>query len=188
MTLTAFLLAIGKVNNNSYRNFMKLKGSYGGCNNGTFYGAAKFFYDRDQAAKQAAKEQKTNDKKRPASEIAPDTSISAQESVNKMFKVSGTGTTSGAGSSSGTSSAQPAVEPLGTPALPELSYDLPVFDDCDEVRGKIARLLMSKAVTQADFARKIHLTAGKFVDTVRMCIGLQKMRDVQSCWLLRTVA
>jgi hypothetical protein len=68
MTQTAFLLAIGKVNNNSYQNFMRLKGSNGGCNNGTFYGAAKFFYDRDQAEKQAAKEQKAKD---PRARLAP---------------------------------------------------------------------------------------------------------------------
>jgi hypothetical protein len=172
MTQTAFLLAIGKVNNNSYRNFMRLKGSNGGCNNGTFYGAAKFFYDRDQAEKQAAKEQKAKDKKRPASELSTDANTSAQDSVNKMFKVSDAGTaastvpSSTAAASSSANTTHTAATP---PALPELPYDLPVFDDCDEVRGKIARLFMSKVMTQANFAKTIHLTAGKLLRVTKCC-------------------
>lgn len=55
MTQTAFLEAIGHVNSNSLGRFMKLKGPYSGSDNGTFWGAVKFFQDRDRAAKEAKK-------------------------------------------------------------------------------------------------------------------------------------
>ena len=43
MTQTAFLKACGGIAPNSYGNFMKLKGKWNGTQNGTFWGAQRFF-------------------------------------------------------------------------------------------------------------------------------------------------
>ena len=45
MTQTAFLKECGGIAPNSYGNFMKLKGAWNGTQNGTFWGAQRFFWE-----------------------------------------------------------------------------------------------------------------------------------------------
>lgn len=143
MTQTAFLSAIGKVNSNSFGRFMKLKGAYNGCDNGTFHGARKFFNRREKrriADMKAAKEQKKSKaktvlKKRPLP--------SPEEN----------------------SSGEPPSKIVARDI--ELPDDLPVYDDCDEVRTKIAQCFNKKELSQAGFARAIGMTAGN--DSIILC-------------------
>jgi hypothetical protein len=46
MTQTDFLVECGKVNSNSLRNFMSLKGAWNNTANGSYYGALVFFWDQ----------------------------------------------------------------------------------------------------------------------------------------------
>lgn len=139
LTQTAFLSAIGGVNNNSFGRFMKLKGAYGGCDNGTYHGARKFFDRREKKRKEdmlAAKEQKKMEK-------------TGAKTASKKRPVP---------SSTENLSDEPPSKIVARDI--ELPEDLPVLDDCDEVRTKIARCFHKKELSQAGFAKAIGLTAG----------------------------
>lgn len=143
MTQTAFLTKIGGVNSNSFGRFMKLKGSYSGRDNGTYWGARQFFALRGKENKGAkvqkklSQGEKTTAKKRPSS-----MDLSDEPSHSKTPKTSSVAS----------------VDPLTT--VVELPNDLPVFDDCDEVRKKIAQCIHKEGLSQAGFAKAIGLTTG----------------------------
>lgn len=147
MTQTAFLVACGGVNNNSYGRFMKLKGSHSGRDNGMYWGAVNFFHRRDKAAKEAKKLEKASSKKRPAAASA--------EGSAKVAKVG----SDGCGTIFGDSGAKAAIAEVKLPEV-DLPESAPVFDDCDEVRTKIAQCIQGPGMSQAKFAREIYLTPG----------------------------
>ncbi len=142
MTLTAFLLAIGGVNHNSYGNFMKLKGRDGGSGNGTYWGALNFFARRDKEAKEVKKQAKIAEKETGKKRKVPE--VVENEGSNKAAK--------------------PEV-------VVELPDDLPVYDDCDEVRTKISQCIQSPGMTQAKFARNIGLTPGEQLIAIQVLTG-----------------
>ena len=69
MTLTAFLDLIG-CNSNSYGRFMKLKGGDSGSQNGVYWGAHKFFLQRESKKKGESATMTPTEKKRRAIESA----------------------------------------------------------------------------------------------------------------------
>lgn len=141
MTQTAFLSAIGGVNSNSFGRFMKLKGSLSGSDNGTYWGARKFFDRREKKRKTDMKEakaqKKIKGKSTPAKRLLPN----FEENLSD--------------------DAQPTASKIVALDV-ELPDDIPVFDDCDEVRTKIAKCIHEKKMSQAAFAKAIGMTTGKF--------------------------
>lgn len=141
MTQTAFLSAIGRVNSNSFGRFMKLKGAYSGRDNGTYEGARKFFDRREKKRKMDMKE--ANEQKKLAAKAAK-TALknrpvpSSAENLSDLME-------------------PPSKIVVRDIALPD---DLPVFDDCDEVRTKIGQCFHKKELSQAGFAKAIGMTPG----------------------------
>jgi hypothetical protein len=164
MTLTAFLQEIGGVNNNSYGRFMKLKGSHSGRDNGTFWGAVNFFDRRDKAKKLALKEEKIANKKRGASQISvstvdnPPTKVANTSQISNYF--ASTTPTTGTATPTSTFTVAPIV---AQPVVVELSEDLPVFDDCDEVRTKIAVHIQQPGMNNSKFSKLVGVTPGMFL-------------------------
>lgn len=139
MTQTAWLRQCD-INSNSYYRFMKLKGPYSGNDNQTFEFASIFFYrrERDAAKKKLAEKSKPVDKKRKAAE-----QLVEKEKKQKKAKKSSEG-----------------AELLQRIADTKLededeNGDVPVFDDCDEIRRKINAFLRTGLVTKAAFLRAL---------------------------------
>jgi len=149
MTLTAFLERIGGVNSNSYGRFMKLKGSHSGRDNGTYLGAAEFFAKRDEenkiakkALKAAGKVDKTLSKRKMSSVDDGEDNVGAKKVCSHEEVLP--------------SSAVDVAEIVEESCV----HTGPVFDDCDEVRRKIAVCIQSPSMNQSKFSKLIGLTPG----------------------------
>ncbi|POM71917.1 Hypothetical protein PHPALM_11464 [Phytophthora palmivora] len=134
MTQTAFL-KLCNINSNSYYRFMNLKGPYGGCNNQTYEGAAIFFYRREKKEKKEKaklKALKPKDRKRKATE--------EKEEKTKKLKTG-----------------DELLKKIHEVQVPEMDEEgnVPVYDDCDEIRNKINYFLGEKIVTKAAFLRAL---------------------------------
>lgn len=149
LTQTAFLSAIGGVNSNCLGRFMKLKGAYSGCDNGTYEGARIFFDRHEKKHKEDMKEAKEQNKLKTKA---------AQTALKKRPVPS---------SEENLSDEPPSKIVARDIELPD---DLPVLDDCDEVRTKIGRCFHKKELSQAGFAKAIGLTAGKTLSYSRLHI------------------
>lgn len=158
LTQTAFLKAIGGVNSNSFGRFMKLKGPYSGCDNGTYEGARNFFDRREKKRKAdmiEAKERKKSETKATKSALSKRPVPSDEENSSDV--------------------AEPPRKIVAHDT--ELPEDLPVFDDCDEVRTKIGQCFHKKELSQAGFAKAIGMTPGTiFCYSLRRCIHFQGFR------------
>ncbi|GMF33321.1 unnamed protein product [Phytophthora lilii] len=134
MTQAAFL-KLCSINSNSFYRFMNLKGPYSGCDNQTYEGAAIFFYRREKKQKEEKanlKTMKPKERKRKAT-----------EEKEQKAKKSKTG--------------QDLLKKIEEVELPDMNEDgnVPVFDDCDEIRKKINFFLGEKTVTKAAFLRAL---------------------------------
>ncbi|OWY95913.1 hypothetical protein PHMEG_00033954, partial [Phytophthora megakarya] len=116
MTQSAFL-KLCHINSNSYYRFMNLKGPYTGCDNQTYEGAAIFFYRREKQQKQEKaklKAMKPDDRKRKATEVKEQKSKKLKTGDELLKK----------------------IEQVQLPDMDEQG-NVPVYDDCDEIRKKI---------------------------------------------------
>jgi hypothetical protein len=156
MTQKAFLEEIGGVNSNSFGRFMKLKGSHSGRDNGTFWGAVNFFDRRDKAKKLALKEEKLANKKRGASQI----SVSTTDAHNPPTKIANTSQISNYFSSTTSTPALVATPIDVKPVCLDLPEDLSVYDDCDEVRTKIAVFIQQIGMNTSKFSKIMGVTPG----------------------------
>jgi hypothetical protein len=141
MTQTKFLVIIGNVNSNSYRNFMKLKGPYTGANNGTYSGAIEFFAKRDEAKKAIPASDKK--RKREQAEAAGGASKTKDEVSVLLAQIAAT-----------------PLPPLPTPegnGVTDLSYyrEHAVYLSCDEVRKQAMEFLAASGIKKAEFFRAI---------------------------------
>lgn len=141
MTQAEFLNKI-EVNSNSFRNFMHYSGPDTGINNGTYAGAIIFFAERDKKAKLKQKEEQAAEKKAGKR--------SAEEAITHT---------------EGASSSGPSTKKSKTETQAELIQAIQkiplrnstVYDDCDEIRGKISRFVQTE-VPMSKFADAIDAT------------------------------
>lgn len=129
ITQTAFLKEIG-VSPTSHSNFMKLKGAWNGTQNGTYWGAQRFFTARDASAKAAKALAPTAEKKRKReSEVSEK---AAKKSALEALLVK-----------------------TRDPALKARVEAEGVFDTCDEVRKKSLEFLAATGMSQSAFIKEI---------------------------------
>ncbi|KAK1943171.1 hypothetical protein P3T76_005808 [Phytophthora citrophthora] len=134
MAQTAFL-KLCDINSNSYYRFMNLKGPYSGSENQTYEGAAIFFYRREKTEKEEKAKLKAmapKDRKRKATEEKEQKTKKRKAGDDLLEKIL-------------------AVEITDT----DKDGDIPVYDDCDEIRKKINFFLGEKTVTKAAFLRAL---------------------------------
>ncbi|OWY98170.1 hypothetical protein PHMEG_00031128 [Phytophthora megakarya] len=134
MTQSAFL-KLCNINSNWYDRFMNLKGSYTGCDNQTCEDAAIFFYRREKQQEQEKtkiKAMKPKDRKRKTTEEKEQKSKKLKTGDELLKK----------------------IEQVQLPDMDEQG-NVPVYDDCDEIRKKINYYLGEKTVTKAAFLRAL---------------------------------
>lgn len=83
MTQAKFLVEIGEMNSNSFQRFMRLKGKWNGTQNGTYWGAVRFFMQRDKNEKEAKEAAKTHDR-----EMKKKTKAEEKELMKSQAKLS----------------------------------------------------------------------------------------------------
>ncbi|KAJ4127696.1 hypothetical protein NW768_007967 [Fusarium equiseti] len=127
MTKAEFSRATG-ANSNSLNNFLKAKGPYGGSGSTVWRNAYNWFKQRDVAGLKM-----------------PD--------PNKKRKTSdGTATKTSSGKDSG-----PDLPDISNIHLPDEETDeVPIYDDCDEIRRKINAHMKTPGLSQAQFCRNIY--------------------------------
>ena len=128
MTQTAFLKACGGIAPNSFGNFMKLKGDWNGTQNGTFWGAQRFFIAREAEAKAA----KAAEKMLPTAEKKRKRDADADGKQAKKTALAAL------------------LEKARSTVLPA---NQGVFDSCDEVRKKSLEFMASTGMTQTAFIK-----------------------------------
>ena len=148
MTQTAFLKACGGIAPNSYGNFMKLKGKWNGTQNGTFWGAQRFFLRRDAEKRAAAAMMPTAEKKRKREHQADEKAAKKTQLAELLQKVRAL---------PGPEKSVPCRPPICAKNCPGTA----VYDTCDEVRKKSLEFMASTGMTQTAFLREIASTAGK---------------------------
>lgn len=184
MTQKAFLEACGGINSNSFGRFMKLKGPWSGTENGTYWGALKFFQEREENAKKKKKEEEKEAKKAAKEEAK------LEKAANKKGKASSSAakpeTTPSAGPVSAskkrsrsealsdtedeTGSEHEEESPARRPTKVKKTHDEKealikeitnyplederVFDDCDVVRQKMVTFMKDNSIPRQLFAEK----------------------------------
>ena len=123
MTQTAFLKACGGIAPNSYVIFMKLKGKWNGTQNGTFWGAQRFFLRRDAEKRAAAAMMPTAEKKRKREHQADEKAAKKTQLAELLQKVRAL---------PGPEKSVPCRPPICAKNCPGTA----VYDTCDEVRKK----------------------------------------------------
>lgn len=129
MTQTAFCKQIG-VSAQSMNNFLKLKGAWNGMQNGTFWGAQRYFVARDVAKKMEKAAMPTAEKKRKRESEISDKSSKKSSLEALLAKVRDAELTR-------------KVEAEG------------VYDTCDEVRKKSLEFIASSGMSQTAFIKEI---------------------------------
>ena len=141
MTQSAFQKEIG-VSPPSYYSFMRQKGKWNGSQNGTFWGATRFFTAREKSAKA----------EKAAEKAAMATMPAAEKKRKREADV--------AAASSKKSSLADLLAKVRAVDDSEVSSK-GVYDTCDEVRKKSLEFMASTGMTQTAFLREIASTAGK---------------------------
>ena len=142
MTQTAFLKACGGIAPNSYGNFMKLKGKWNGTQNGTFWGAQRFFLRRDAEKRAAAAMMPTAEKKRKREHQADEKAAKKTQLAELLQKVRAL---------PGPEKSVPCRPPICAKNCPGTA----VYDTCDEVRKKSLELMAATGMTQSAFIKEI---------------------------------
>ena len=142
MTQTAFLKACGGIAPNSYGNFMKLKGKWNGTQNGTFWGAQRFFLRRDAEKRAAAAMMPTAEKKRKREHQADEKAANKTQLAELLQKVRAL---------PGPEKSVPCRPPICAKNCPGTA----VYDTCDEVRKKSLELMAATGMTQSAFIKEI---------------------------------
>ncbi|RHY11931.1 hypothetical protein DYB36_005198 [Aphanomyces astaci] len=139
MTQTAFLKTIG-ANSNSFGRFMKLKGSFGGSQNSTYWGSLRFFDRLDKktekekaAAKASSAKAKTAVKRKAVDTDKDDDETPAAKKKKFLARLE-------------------QIEAV------ELAEDIKVFDDCDVVRDNIQAFLLTKVMTQTALSAHLNVS------------------------------
>ena len=141
MTQSAFQKEIG-VSPPSYYSFMRQKGKWNGSQNGTFWGATRFFTAREKSAK--------------AEKAAEKAAMATMPAAEKKRKREA----DAAASSSKKNSLADLLAKVRAVDDSEVSSK-GVYDTCDEVRKKSLEFMASTGMTQTAFLREIASTAGK---------------------------
>ena len=142
MTQTAFLKACGGIAPNSYGNFMKLKGKWNGTQNGTFWGAQRFFLRRDAEKRAAAAMMPTAEKKRKREHQADEKAAKKTQLAELLQKVRAL---------PGPEKSVPCRPPICAKNCPGTA----VYDTCDEVRKKSLEFMAATGMTQSAFIKEI---------------------------------
>ena len=142
MTQTAFLKECGGIAPNSYGNFMKLKGAWNGTQNGTFWGAQRFFLRRDAEKRAEAAMMPTAEKKRKRVDQADDKTAKKTQLAELLQKVRAL---------PGPEKARPCHPPFCAKNCPGTA----VYDTCDEVRKKSLGFMAASGMTQSAFIKEI---------------------------------
>ena len=142
MTQTAFLKACGGIAPNSYGNFMKLKGKWNGTQNGTFWGAQRFFLRRDAEKRAAASMMPTAEKKRKREHQADEKAAKKTQLAELLQKVRAL---------PGPEKSVPCRPPICAKNCPGTA----VYDTCDEVRKKSLEFMAATGMTQSAFIKEI---------------------------------
>ena len=142
MTQTAFLKACGGIAPNSYGNFMKLKGKWNGTQNGTFWGAQRFFLRRDAEKRTAAAMMPTAEKKRKREHQADEKAAKKTQLAELLQKVRAL---------PGPEKSVPCRPPICAKNCPGTA----VYDTCDEVRKKSLEFMAATGMTQSAFIKEI---------------------------------
>ena len=142
MTQTAFLKACGGIAPNSYGNFMKLKGKWNGTQNGTFWGAQRFFLRRDAEKRAAAAMMPTAEKKRKREHQADEKAAKKTHLAELLQKVRAL---------PGPEKSVPCRPPICAKNCPGTA----VYDTCDEVRKKSLEFMAATGMTQSAFIKEI---------------------------------
>ncbi|CAG7558025.1 unnamed protein product [Fusarium equiseti] len=128
MTKAEFSRATG-ANSNSLNNFLKAKGPYGGSGSTVWRNAYNWFKQRDVAGLKMPDSKKIQTKKQKSADGTP---------------------------SSGKSTG-PDLPDISNIHLPDEEIDeVPIYDDCDEIRRKINAHMKTPGLSQAQFCRDIY--------------------------------
>jgi len=131
--ITAWLKENG-VNSNSYQRFMKLKGTWNGTQNTTFWAATRYFKKQEKLKQK----EKQKEKRKPAAQKKRDTAKKKKEKAEK-------------------DAAMDAIVRKIESVEKKDDYDDngPVFDDCNDVRKKITNFMKRGICTQSRFLKEI---------------------------------
>jgi hypothetical protein len=181
MTQTKFLETIG-ANSNSFRRFMSYTGRDRGRDNSTYEGALVFFAEREKKEKLKKEEEKalekqqakalkkiggssgsvaiaTPNKKRSVEEMTLSTVTPNPVDGSITLTVSSSSGSSEPKAKRSTSTKSAAVDELLQTIANVPLDDMRVFDDCDDVRAKIATYVHgTKTVSMAKFAEAVDAT------------------------------
>lgn len=160
MSQAEFLRQIGNVNSNSFGRFMKLKGPDSGFQNGTYWGAQKFFEKHEKDKKASKSIASVTGKKRNHAEMnqsplsKPYDQMTANELIPvALFDPKITPNATIKLPREQTRNVQEALEKFATQGAGSLEYDdQKVFDDCDEVRRKMAVITQSGLLSMSGLA------------------------------------
>merc|ERR1719361_436096 len=118
------------VNSNSYGRFMRLKGTWNGMRNQTYYGALRYFVKKEKKQKLKNKRKSAAQKKKDAvkKKTATQRKKEEMERILKMIKE---------------------VEDDG------YDDDTPIYDDCNDVRKAIVAFLKRGIMSKSRFLKEI---------------------------------
>ncbi|RGP81221.1 hypothetical protein FLONG3_603 [Fusarium longipes] len=133
MTQADFCRQTG-ANSNSLNNFLKAKGPYGGSGSCVWRNAYNWFKQREVAGLKMPNPKKRN--------------------TEGQKKTGADGTTSKAASSAKAATGLPDISDIHLPY--EEIDDVPIYNDCDEIRRKINAHLRTSNVTQTQFCRDLY--------------------------------
>jgi hypothetical protein len=174
MTQTKFLETIG-ANSNSFRRFMSYKGRDRGLDNSTYEGALVFFAEREKKEKLKKEEQKEAEKQQAkvlkkagggsVAMVTPNKKRSVEEMASTVTPnpVDGSITLTVPSSEPKAKRSASAKSAAADEILHNIAnvplHDMRVFDDCDDVRAKIATYVHgTKTVSMAKFAEAVDAT------------------------------
>ena len=146
MTQTKFLSEI-RCNSNSYGRFMKLKGAWNGCQNGVYWGAARFF---ELEKRRAAREKKA------AGPAATKRKRAEEGEARKKKKAEG----------------EELLAQLAT--ITEVPVGAPVLDTVAEVRRKITAFLKTGVLSQTAFLKHLGVAPNSFGSFMKMKTPVDK--------------
>jgi len=141
MTKKEFLEEIG-VNPSSMHRFMKLKGPISGSQNSAYWGSLEFFKKRAAEQKAAKAEAAKENRKRKRDEV---------DGGNAVMAVANS----------------PPLHPLANNETAQQVFTLRldnynVYDDCDEIRHKLALLIQSPGMNQTKVCKFLGCTGNSF--------------------------
>lgn len=129
--ITHWLKAVG-VNNNSYQRYMRLKGTWNGRQNGTYWAALRYFAKQEKEEKK----KKERNKRKPAATKKMEAAIKKQEKEAKKAEME-------------------RILKMIKRVEADHNDAAPIYDDCNDVRRAIKAFLKRGIMTKGRFLKEI---------------------------------